>query len=149
MSALVLWPLIFIRGKEAVLDAGTVFDAAVPADTHVAIGDRPRTIRLTPASRLTVEVLYDDFDEKTKALPMRLTLCSEAGPASAQIISINDKDIQALPIALVAGEPNGECKTAKGTTELKPLFEHFKKGINRFVVQSGSDKAEVILEIEM
>jgi len=149
LSALVLWPLIFIRGKEAVLDVGTVFDASIPADWHVAVGDRPHTLRLTSASRLTVDVLYDDFDEKTKELPLRLTLCADAGPQSAQVVSVNDKDVPALPIALTPAEPAGECKTARGTVQLKPLSEHFAKGINRFVVEAGSDKAEVILDVEM
>jgi hypothetical protein len=56
LSALVFWPAIFIRGKEAVLEPGTLFDASVPADTRVsrAPADDSDRARFTPHCRRLV-----------------------------------------------------------------------------------------------
>jgi hypothetical protein len=150
LSALVLWPLIFIRGKEAVLDVGTVFDAAVPANTNVVVADdRPRTLRIPKASNLSVEVLYDEVDEKSKALPLKITMCDQDWSSSASITQVNEKDVPALPVALAAPSADGQCKSAHGTVGMKELASHFTKGINRFTVGAGSESVEVVLDVEM
>jgi hypothetical protein len=150
LSALVLWPLIFIRGKEAVLDVGTVFDASVPANTLVTVADdRPRTLRIAHTSNLAVDVLYDEVDEKSKALPLKVTMCDQAWITSATITQVNEKDIPALPISLAAPSADGQCNSAKGTVGMKELASHFTKGINRFTVSTGSESVGVVLDVEM
>jgi hypothetical protein len=150
LSALVLWPLIFIRGKEAVLDAGTVFDASVPANTDIAVpGDRPRTLHIEHTSNLAVDVLYEEVEEKSKALPMRLTMCDQAWVNSASVTQVNEKDVPALPLELAAPTANGQCSSAHATIGMKELSNHFTKGINRFTVSAGSESVEVVLDVEM
>lgn len=150
LSALVLWPLIFIRGKEAVLDVGTVFDASVPANTNVAVADdRPHTLRIAHTSNLAADVLYDEVDDKSKALPLKVTMCDQEWISSATITQVNDKDIPGLPIALAAPSADGQCNSARGTVGMKELASHFTKGINRFTVSAGSESVEVVLDVEM
>jgi hypothetical protein len=150
LSALVLWPLIFIRGKEAVLDVGTVFDATVPANTGVLVaGDRPRTIHIQHASNLAVDVLYDEVEEKSKALPLKLTMCDQAWVGSATVTQVNEKEVAALPIELSAPTAEGQCSSAHATVGMKELSAHFAKGINRFTVSSGTESVEVVLDVEM
>ena len=150
LSALVLWPLIFIRGKEAVLDVGTVFDASVPANTDVAVsGDRPRTIRIQHTSNLAVDVLYDEVDDKSKTLPMKLTLCDQAWVSAAKVTQVNEKDIPALQLEVGPPAASGQCNSAHATVGMKELSSHFAKGINRFTVSAGAESAEVVLDVEM
>jgi hypothetical protein len=150
LSALVLWPLIFIRGKEAVLDVGTVFDASVPANTNVAVADdRPRTIRIQHTSNLAVDVLYDEVEEKSKALPMKLTMCDQSWVSSASVTQVNEKAVPALPLELGSPTAEGQCNSAHATVSMKELSSHFAKGINRFTVSAGSESVEVVLDVEM
>ncbi|HUO67313.1 MAG TPA: hypothetical protein VMV37_07245 [Gammaproteobacteria bacterium] len=150
LSALVLWPLIFIRGKEAVLDVGTVFDASVPANTNVGVADdRPRTIRIQHASNLAVDVLYDEVEEKSKALPMKLTMCDQAWVTTASVTQVNEKDVPALALELGSPTAEGQCSSARATVGMKELSAHFARGINRFTVSAGSESVEVVLDVEM
>jgi hypothetical protein len=149
LAAVVFWPAIFIRGKEAVLEPGTVFDASIPADTRVTVGDdRPRTIRLTNASDLSVEVLYDEIEEKARQLPLRVTLCDRPWGA-VHVAKVNDLDIEPIPFDPGEVERKESCSTAGGVVDLKALAEHFRRGINRFTMAAGEATAEVVLDIEM
>ena len=150
LSALVLWPLIFIRGKEAVLDVGTVFDASVPANTDIAVaGDRPRTLHIQHASNLAVDVLYDEVEEKSKALPMKLTMCDQPWINSASVTQVNEKAIPALQLEVGMPTADGQCNSAHATVGMKELSSHFARGINRFTVAAGSESVEVVLDVEM
>jgi hypothetical protein len=152
LSALVAWPLIFIRGKEAVLEPGTVFDASVPANTAVAVagaGDRPPVLRLGGASGLAVDVLADEMGEKAKELPLGVTVCGQAWPGSASVTEVNEQKIDPIPVALEAASPDGACSAARGLVPIKELTSHFVRGINRFSVTSGGESVEVILDVEM
>ncbi len=150
LSALVLWPLIFIRGKEAVLDVGTVFDASVPGNTNIAVADdRPRTIRIQHTSNLAVDVLYDEVEDKSKALPMKLTMCDQPWAGAASVTRVNEKEIPALQLELGPPAANAQCSSAHATVGMKELSSHFTKGINRFTVSAGSESVEVVLDVEM
>lgn len=150
LSALVAWPLIFIRGKHAVLDPGTVFDASVPANTNVRTADdRPPTLRLSQASNLSVEVLYDELEEKARELPLKLSVCDREWTGSASITRVNERDIDAISVELAAANREGECVSARGLVNLKALTEHFVRGINRFSVTAAGETVEVVMDVEM
>ncbi|HEX6994971.1 MAG TPA: hypothetical protein VF339_12570 [Gammaproteobacteria bacterium] len=149
LSALVFWPAIFIRGKEAVLEPGTIFDASIPANTRVNVpDDRPRTIRLDRAPDLSAEVLYDEIDEKARRLPMRVTVCDKPWPQQVNVATVNDVRIDAIPFETASVAPEGACQTGTGDVDLEALSEHFRRGINRFTIEGGGDSA-VVLDIEM
>lgn len=154
LGLVVAWPLIFIKGKQAVLETGTVFDASVQADTQVAAGSR-RTIRIGggDSEGLSVEVLYDDMspDGEDKVLPVKLRLCGSE-VTEAAVVSVNEDEIKAIPVVL-AEEPESDeesgCTTVRGSIDLKVLGKLFSKGINRFVIAVGGAQAEVVLDIEL
>jgi hypothetical protein len=150
LSALVAWPLIFIRGKEAVLDAGTVFDASVPATTVVTVaGDRPPVLRLGGGAGLSVDVLEDEMDEKAKELPLKVAMCGQAWPGSANVTGVNEQKVDPIPVVLSTASAEGACNTARGLVPIKELASHFVRGINRFSITAGGETVEVILDVEM
>lgn len=155
LFALVAWPLVFIKGKQAVLDPGTVFDSSIQADASIVVEDAPSfAIKLSdssePEAGLAVEVLYDEMDPeaKQKLLPVELTAC-QLEVAEASVVTVNEQGITPIPLALGERSESGECTTIHATMDLKSLAKHFNKGINRFTVDAGGTSGEVILEIEL
>jgi hypothetical protein len=150
LAAVVAWPLIFIHGKAAILEPGTVFDASLERGAAVngTGGLPPRTVRLSGGS-LDVVVLYDEMDEgKSKDLPMRVDACGEA-LAGAQVVTVNDAPIDAVPLVLGPAVERDGCTSARATVNLKELGKHFTRGINRFEVEAAGRRAEVLLDIEL
>src|SRR5690606_29356082 len=150
LSALVFWPAIFIRGKEAVLEPGTIFDASIPANTYIDVpAGRARKIRIDRAPDLSAEVLYDEIDENARRLPMRVTVCDKPWPEDLHVATVNDQRIDAISFETASVAPNGACQVGTGDVDLKALSEHFRRGINRFTIESQGGSAEVVLDIEM
>jgi hypothetical protein len=150
LAAFVAWPTIFIRGKEAELPPGMVFDASVPAATRVTVASTGRpTLRLNFTSNLSVEVLYDEITEEQTDLPMTITQCDSPWNQTVSVSAVNERSIDPLTVAISDPVASSSCTTARGTVALRPLAQHFERGINRFSVTSGEETAEVILDIEM
>jgi len=151
LGALFIIPIV-IKGKQAILESGTVFDAQVQANTELEIeSETPRrTIRLGGGESLSVEILYDEIPDegKIKVLPMELELCGEVA-SSAAVVAVNEHEIPAIPISLSGGEQDDDCAVFRGEVDLKSLGEHFTRGVNRFEVKLGSEVVEVVLEIEL
>lgn len=150
LAALVAWPTLFIKGREAELPPGTVFDAAVPANTNVTVPDGQRpTIRLGNLSDLTAEILYDEMTEDSKDLPVQVQLCDQDWQSPFEVSEVNDNAIEPIEIEVVSESISGDCRIRDGAIRLKDLSEHFGKGINRLTVTAGSESAELILDVEM
>ena len=150
LAGLVLLPLVFIRGKNAELAPGTVFDASLIASANVVVpDDRPPTLRLGQFSDLSVEVLYDEMEEGQRDLPIRITLCTEDWAETIAVTSVNESDIPPIPIEVVEPEQENGCYIATGSVDLKDLAEHFTVGINRFLINADEETDEVILDFEM
>ena len=150
LAALVVWPALFIKGQEAVLEPGMVFDAAIPANTNITVpDDQPPTLRLTVVSDLSVDVLYDQIEEKQRDLPLRVTLCDQEWTDQLAVTAVNENSIPAIPIEITAVDQDGDCYVATGGINLKDLTEHFARGINRFSVTAGDETAEIVLDVEM
>jgi hypothetical protein len=150
LAALVAWPTLFIKGKEAVLPPGTVFDAAVPANTNVTVPDGQRpTLRLGKVSNLTAEILYDDLTEDAKELPVKATLCEKPMDETFEVTAVNEAPIDPLEIELIETSTQNDCHTFVGRVDLKDLSKHFTKGINRFTVSIAGESTDLILDVEM
>lgn len=153
LFALVAWPLVFIKGKQAILDPGTVFDAAIQADHQVRVEGTSAAfrLRLSDAPSLDVEVVYEamDPDAKQKILPLLITSCGEEAPAAAEVVTVNEAPIDEIPVSLGEARMAEDCWQIEATIDLARLAKTFSKGINRFVIDTGGNKAEVILEIEL
>ena len=146
LAAVVALPLIFIRGKQAVLEPGTIFDALVRGGMEVEVpreaSARPK---LTVAQELVVTVLYDDMnpDEKIKFLPLKL-VANEFEITEAAVVAVNGEEIEAIPIAI----QGDATTTVLGMVDFKQLSKHFSKGMNRLGIEAGGERTEVLLEIE-
>ncbi len=151
LFALVSWPLIFIKGKQATLQAGTVFDARVQSDVEVAFdSSAPPRIDLKSNMGLTAEVLYDEApeDKESTLLPIALTNCDGKIEAPT-IVTVNDQQIDAVPLEDISVETDAKCSKARGMIDLKALSKHFQKGINRFEIETSGLRTEVILDVEV
>jgi hypothetical protein len=146
----ILWPSAFLPGGRAVLDVGTVLDASIPADTRVDIPDDALpTLRLTDAPDLTVEVVYDEIDEREGSLPLALTLCNRDFTREASITAVNESAVRPILVAIISGRRGDSCHEFRGRVNLESLRKEFKPGINRFSVSMGGAEADVVLNVEM
>lgn len=150
LAALVAWPTLFIKGKEAVLPPGTIFDAAVPATTNVTLGTSPRpVVRLGNLSDLTAEILYDELTEDAKQLPLEVELCNRPWREPFRVVAVNDAEIKPIEIEIAETGARGDCTATRGLVDLKDLAKEFAKGINRFTIAVGDETTELILDVEM
>jgi len=154
LAAVILVPLIFIKGKQAKLETGTVFDAMVSQPAEVQVEDStPVKISIGHTQPLTVEVRYKELEGNTKkdlkALPLQLTLEGDVID-NARVVSVNANPIAPIPLTGFAGRPCEEgCVCVDAEVNIKALGKHFSKGYNRFVVQVGEFTDEVLLDVEL
>jgi len=152
--ALLAWPFVFIKGKQAVLESGTVFDATVQSEVVVSANDASlypaASVAMRAGTRLEIEVLYDaiDPDEKLRMLPMSVRLCGE-DLSLTHVVTVNEEEIEPIGVELGAAELQGDCTLAGAEVDLRELSKHFGKGINRFEIEMVGLRTEVILDVEM
>ncbi|MFQ5754725.1 MAG: hypothetical protein ACE5H7_01395 [Acidiferrobacterales bacterium] len=151
LAALVAWPTIFIKGKQVVLEPGTLFAASVQNATAVAESAAAKyTVRRT-STGLEAEVMYDRIDpkqKKLKTLPLRIRRCGGLLD-SASVSSVNGSEIAPIDIALETPMVQASCATAEGNADFKALVKQFRPGINRFEVEASGARREIILDMEM
>ena len=154
LAVVVFAPLIFIKGKQAILESGTVFDAEVRAPTDVAVegssGSRVVRIDLASGAELEIAVLYDQMDSEAKAklLPMILKMC-EGQVETANVVTVNDQQISPIPVQLGSRAIVEGCMEVQCDLDLKTVGKHFSRGINRFEIEVEGVRAEVVLEVEL
>lgn len=151
LGAIVAWPLIFIRGKNAELNPGTLFDCQVQTEYQIELGaDAPVKLNLGAKDKLSIEVLYDTVDpeSKEKILPLKITNC-ESSIDAARVTKVNDQPIEPIQVTLGTSQVNADCTAVEGSIDLESLAKHFRQGINRFEVEVGEQKEEVVLDIEL
>lgn len=156
LAVIVFVPLIFLKGKQAKLQPGTIFDAMVANQIHVEVAEADTTVLEAPEAKpLNVEVLYDllesepEGEAKIKELPLRITLRGDT-IAGAQVVEVNGAPIEPIPLTVGPISSAGEGSVmADATVELKLIGKHFTEGFNRFVVEAGGMTEEVILDLEL
>jgi hypothetical protein len=140
----------FVPGRRAVLDEGTVFDASIPADTRINVPDTViPTLNLTKLSDFTVEILYDEIDQREGSIPLELTLCNSEFVQRANVTAVNEKSIRPIVVTIITREMLNGCYVYTARVNLAELSDHFEKGINRFTVMMGEAETSVILNVEM
>jgi hypothetical protein len=133
-----------------VLEEGTVFDAAIPADTRVTLAAAALpTLKLVERPDLSVNVVYDEIDQKDGTLPLALTLCDKDFTREANVTAVNDAAVRPILVAIIVGERGSPCHEFRGRVNLDSLRQHFKAGINRFSVTMAGVEASVVLNVEM
>ena len=80
---------------------------------------------------------------------MRLEGCDGATTAGARVVTVNDSSISPIALDMDRARLEGDCEVADGTVDLKRLGKHFARGINRFEVEAGGRRVEILLDIEL
>jgi len=151
LAAVVFVPLIFIKGKQAKLEPGLIFDAMVQSAVDVSVeGNAPIKLNLGGGDGLDVAVMYEQIDPegKMKTLPLKIDRCG-SDITDINVTQVNGTEIQPIPIEVQKRTTAGECQSAQGTVDLASLGKHFTKGINRFFVDADGETSEVVLEVEL
>lgn len=155
LAVLVFVPLIFLKGKQAKLHPGTIFDASVANQARIEIENSKRVkIRIARTKPLTVTIPYDrlegqDAGNELKDLPLRITVEGDVidGP---RVVKVNGEAISPIPVAISqANEEEDGYLTADATVNLKALGKHFTQGFNNFTVDVGGQTDDVMLDLEL
>ena len=147
LAVALAWPFVFMKGKNVFLEPGAIFDAMVSASTRVEVPeDAPVAIRVEGEPGLVVEISYAELDltKKIKQLPLILQV-PEGQLSRANVVSVNGNEINPIQVTVQgeAGEGSYEA-----VLDFKLLSNHFGRGMNRFEIEMGDHRAEVLLEIE-
>jgi len=154
LAVVIFAPLIFIKGKQAKLHPGTVFDAMVVQKLDVAVDDsKPAMVELEPANPLEVTVLYEILEQmgekKVKTLPLQIQMDGEQFD-SARVTHVNDVEVKPIPLEVGEVSLIGEdVFVAAGTVDLKKLGKNLNRGFNWFTVDVGGVTDEVMLDLEL
>lgn len=148
--SIILWPAGFLPGRRAVLDVGTVFDAAIPANTRITLPDGALpTLTLAELPDLEVDVVYAEINQREGALPLAITLCNRDFVRRADITSVNGESIRPVLVTMITSRRGNPCHEFRGRVNLEELSKHFSAGINRFSVTMSGAEADVVLNVEM
>ena len=147
LAVALAWPFVFIKGKNVFLEPGTIFDTVVRASTDVALPEGATiSIKVEGEPGLGVSIPYKEIDleKKIRQLPLILQV-PEGSLSRASVVSVNGNEISPIQVT-VLGEAGEEGY--KAVVDFKLLSNHFGRGMNRFAVEMGEYRAEVLLEIE-
>jgi len=147
LAVALAWPFVFIKGKNAFLEPGTIFDAMVRASTDVEVADdalRPIKVEGVPSLEVTIPYKELDLEKKIRQLPLILHV-PEGSLSRASVVSVNGNEISPIQVTVLgdAGEEG-----YKAVVDFKLLSNHFGRGMNRFEIEMGEYRAEILLEIE-
>jgi hypothetical protein len=147
LAVALAWPFVFLKGKNVFLEPGTIFDAVVRASTDVLVSHVAPAIPVLTPRDFSVEVDYEELDpeRKIKVLPLLIQVAEE-DLGQARIVSVNGSKISPVQIALL-GE-DAEADRYRAHVDFKQLSKYFTRGMNRFEVEVGEKRVEVVLEIE-
>jgi len=157
LAVIVFVPLIFLKGKQAKLQPGTIFDATVANQVHIDVGQSATAVSAVEKSKpLTVSILYELLEsepegkgEEVKQLPLRITFEGDSVDG-ARVIEVNGASVEPIPI--IVGQTTaaeGGYLTVDAKVNLKAIGKYFSEGFNRFTVEVGGFTAEVILDLEL
>jgi hypothetical protein len=148
--SMILWPSAFLPGRRAVLDEGTVFDAAIPADTRITVpDDELPTLKLGARPDLSVDVVYDEINQREGSLPLELTLCNRPFTREASVTAVNEAAVRPILVTVVSSKQGEPCHVFRARVNLESLREHFAPGINRFSVTMSAAVGSTVLNVEM
>lgn len=141
LTAAVAWPFIFIKGKQARLPRGVIFDAQTAAPVAIEVGARPELpVLRTDTPGFEVSIPYDKIapDVGLATLPLQFEGLA-TGTEEAHVTAVNGEKIRRIEFSIVDGT---------GEVDFQELSEHFRQGMNRFTVAAEGQTVDVLLEFE-
>jgi hypothetical protein len=106
-------------------------------------------LRLTERPDLSINILYDDIDEREGSLPFELTLCNKPFTREASVTAVNEKEVRPILVTVISSSRGDPCNVYGARVNLESLREHFEPGINRFSVTMSGAVATTVLNVEM
>ena len=141
LAKVIAWPFILIKGKQAHLSRGVIFDAqtAAPAEVDV-VAPRDLPVLRADIPGFEVSIPYDSIDPEVRlaSLPLLFTGLA-ADTDEAHVSAVNGQTIRRIEITIADG---------MGEVDFQVLAEHFRLGMNRFTVTAEGQSVDVLLEFE-
>ncbi|MCY3963387.1 MAG: hypothetical protein OXG83_00010 [Acidobacteria bacterium] len=141
LAKVIAWPFILIKGKQAHLSRGVIFDAqtAAPAEVDV-VTPRDLPVLRSDIPGFEVSIPYDSIDPEVRLVSLPLLFTGLAADTNeAHVTEVNGQTIRWIGISIVDG---------MGEVDFQELAEHFRLGMNRFTVTAEGQSVEVLLEFE-
>ena len=144
LALFIAWPLIFLHGRNVVLEEGAVFDARTGQDFEIesmgaAPAPREGEEQLTAEIRGTVE-------NKFHRPPLAITVCGQNNP-QLSIDRVNGMELpKPIRIKTKQGVAAGDCMNYELKAPRK-LGKHLRRGINRFQVAFTGPERRVATEV--
>lgn len=141
MAKVIAWPFILIKGKQAHLSRGVIFDAqtAAPAEVDV-VAARDLPVLRADIPGFEVSIPYDSIDPEVRLATLPLQFYGlESDTDEAHVTAVNGQKIRRIDISIVDG---------LGEVDFQELAEHFRLGMNRFTVTAEGQSVDVLLEFE-
>ena len=141
LAKVIAWPFILIKGKQAHLSPGVIFDAqtAAPAEVEVVTPPDLPVLR-ADIPGFEVSIPYDRIDPEVRLATLPLQFYGLAADTDeAHVTAVNGQEIRRIEIFIVDGA---------GDVDFQRLAEHFRLGMNRFTVTVEGQSVDVLLEFE-
>lgn len=141
LAKVIAWPFILIKGKQAHLSRGVIFDAqtAAPAEVDV-VAPLDLPVLRADIPGFEVSIPYDSIDPEVRLATLPLLFTGLAADTDeAHVTAVNGQTIRRIEIHLVDG---------LGEVDFQELAEHFRHGMNRFTVTAEGQNVDVLLEFE-
>lgn len=165
LAILVAWPLLFIRGKNAVLEKGALIDVYTEQVEKIAVEisgtseiDNAPTLSLQSLDEpyFEAQILLDELQsqKKPKYLPLFITAkgLNITEQSTFRVVKVNDEDIAPLDVEITGKDE--ESGGFEARIVLKQMFNKFRLGINRFHISFTDEDGktysdEVILNAQL
>lgn len=159
LAAVVFLPLIFIKGKSAKLESGTVFDAYIDQSTTLEIANYKKPTRSINLSGVveegfSAEVLYDELEAVEKPEVFAFAIQAPVGNSGEFVIdTLNGESIKDMDLEARQTGSEGELEFWRGEIKIKSLAKKLKKGINTFEISTMINgqrvSKEIVLDIQI
>lgn len=156
LAVVVFLPLIFIRGKAAVLPTGTIFDAYTSGSYDVVTQDQARKkIDLTGfGSVMSAELLYDKLNESEKPKYFEFEITVPEGVERKFVIDrINDESVKPMKLDIRGERIEDDELIVTARIKIKSLVKNFAKGFNTIGItnigESDSPSTSLMVDIEI
>jgi len=156
LAVVVFLPLIFIRGKAAVLPTGTIFDAYTAGAYDVVTQDQARKkIDLTGfGSVMSAELLYDKLNESEKPKYFEFEITVPEGVERKFVIDrINDENVKPMELDIRGERIEDDELIITARIKIKSLVKNFAKGFNTIGItnigESDSPSTSLMVDIEI
>ena len=141
------WSATMLKGKDAVLPPGTIFDAQVKLTT--AVEGRAVQQATDQPHDFSANVLYDAMTDKAEHLPLNVRRCGIV-IGDAAVRAVNEKPLkEPVRIEILDTRINDKCVNYRARVDLRRLGKHFGPGINRFDLTSQGEQTTVLLTVEL